>query len=187
MLAHRLLSFILSGVFLMLMSCQQKPTKVMEESVDVFEPRTVLIDTRDSLQFQSYHIQGSVNLNSFDFLILKNAKTQKRILDPDLNQIIERLARRGVAPDRRVILLSENANDLENKKWRWLLKNLEVDNVQMMSLSDFKKKNTRNSFAEPERQMPWLLQTSEVLQQELILKKAPVCFVNWSDKKCDRF
>ena len=97
MLAHRLLSFILSGVFLMLMSCQQKPTKVMEESVDVFEPRTVLIDTRDSLQFQSYHIQGSVNLNSFDFLILKNAKTQKRILDPDLNQIIERLPRSDAA------------------------------------------------------------------------------------------
>ena len=84
MLAHRLLSFILSGVFLMLMSCQQKPTKVMEESVDVFEPRTVLIDTRDSLQFQSYHIQGSVNLNSFDFLILKNLHYFVNLLNNNL-------------------------------------------------------------------------------------------------------
>lgn len=166
------------------MGCQAQPTKVIEESVDVFADRTVLVDTRDAFLYQSFHISGSVNLNSSEFIVLKNPKTKKRIFDPDLAQTIERLARRGISPDRHVILISERADDIENKKWRWLLNGLEIEDVTLISMDDFKKKFKMKSYAEAARQEPWVLKMSENLQKELILKKAQSCFVNWSEKNC---
>ena len=62
-------------LFLLIFSCQQKMTKAIEESADVFAPRTVLIDTRSALDFQSFHIKGSSNLLVEDFLILKSDRT----------------------------------------------------------------------------------------------------------------
>ncbi len=177
----------LIGLFsiLFFVGCVQKPTKSIEESVNVYAENTVLVDTRSAFEFASYHIQGSVNLNTADFLILKDTRKKTRMLDPDLSQTIERLAKRGISPNKRVILLSENS-DIESKKWSWLLKNLEVENIQLMTMKDFKKNQANRRFAEPASEPVWVLKSSEDLQKEFIFKKAKDCFVNWSDKKCGR-
>ncbi|MBC7458496.1 MAG: hypothetical protein H7235_09470 [Bdellovibrionaceae bacterium] len=178
------MKIICALLFILFAGCQQKPTQVMEESVNVFAENTVLVDTRGSFEFASYHITGTVSLISDDFLILKNPLTRKRIFDPDLTQTIERLAHKGISPRKRVILLSNQAQSDENKKWQWLFKNIEIEDVTLMSIDQFKKMYPNRQFGEPDRVSVWSLQTSDELQIEFIFKKAPDCFVKWSEKKC---
>ena len=88
--------------------------------------------------------------------------------------------------NKRVILLSTKSSSDENKKWQWLLRNLEVENVRLMSVDEFRKAHPNRSFAEPNREPVWTLQISEDLQKEFIIKKAPDCFVKWSEAKCNK-
>ncbi|MFZ3231649.1 MAG: rhodanese-like domain-containing protein [Pseudobdellovibrio sp.] len=166
------------------LSCQQKPTKSIQETTNIFKPDTTVVDTRSSFLYTSFHITGSVNLSVADFLILKNPKTKTRILDPDLNQIIERLAKKGISPDRKIVLLSTEKDSIENKKWKWLLKNLEVDDVELSSVDDFNKAHKNARFAEPPRGDVWTLKISDELKNEFIIKKGKDCFVNWNEKLC---
>ena len=166
--------------------CQQKPTKSIEEVTNVFKAETVLIDTRSAFLFNSSHIKGSVNLESRDFLILKNPRLKKRIFDPDLKQVIERLAKKGIHPSKKVLLLGDLKRSEENKKWLWLLKNLEIESTETMSIDDFRKEFKNARYAEPSTAEPWNLKISEELQNEFIYRKAPDCFVIWSQKKCEK-
>lgn len=171
----------------MVFSCQQKPTKVVEESANVFDQQIVLIDTRKPLDYESFHVEGSYNLWWEDFVILQNpgsrAKNKKRIFDPDLRQTIERLAKKGVSPNRKIYLIGSTPDSVENKKWRWLLSYLEVTNVQPHSVKEISKTKT-GRFAEAKSVAPWVLKASEEYQNEFIIKKAPQCFVQWSDRIC---
>lgn len=166
--------------------CQQKPTKSIEEtSNSIFKVQTVLVDTRTAFLFQSFHIPGSVNLVTSDFIILKDPRTKKYILDPDLNQTIERLARKGVSPDRHIVLLSTEKNSVENKKWNWLLRNLNFEDIEMSSVDEFNLKHKNARYAEPSRADVWTIKLSEPLQNEFVIKKGVSCFVGWSDKTCN--
>lgn len=179
-----IMKFVCLFVLLIVVGCQNSPTKVLEENVNVFGNNTVLVDTRSAFNFVSFHVPGSVNLNTSDYLILKNPKTSLRILDPDIQQTIERLAKRGINPNKRVILLSDSTESVESKKWRWLLRNIEVESVNLMTIAEFKKEYKARPFAEPKSESSWTLNTSEDLQKEFIIKKSKDCFVNWSDKIC---
>ncbi|AZZ37105.1 hypothetical protein CIK05_09975 [Bdellovibrio sp. qaytius] len=180
----KILSTVL--VLMTLWACQQKPTKVLDESANVFEKKAVLIDTRNPFEYESFHIEGSQNLWSEDFLVLTNPKKKTRMLDPDLAQTVERLASRGIHPDKTIILINDKADAIENKKWKWLLSYLEIENIEVKSLNDFKKsaKGQNNRFAKPEAQKPWKLLTSEDFQKDLVAKKAPHCFIKWEAKVC---
>lgn len=160
----------------------------MEESVDAFNKQTVLVDTRTAFKYASYHIEGSVNLETASYLIIKNPKKNDRQMDNDLAQTIERLARRGIAPNKFIILLNDKATDIENKKWEWLLNRLEISQVQLISIEDFKRQLSSHRrvdrFATPSAVDPWKLKMSPEMQNELILKKSHDCFVNWSENKC---
>jgi 3-mercaptopyruvate sulfurtransferase SseA len=172
--------FVLLALTIWVASCKQAPTRIEEESVNNYNKNVVLVDTRPAFEFAIYHIPGSVNLNSVDFLILKNSKTKKRIIDPDLSQTVERLARRGISPLKRIILLADKSNSEENKKWNWLLVQLGVQDVVVLPIENYKKMN-KNLVpqADAEAAPVWSLQN-----QELILKNADLCFVTWSDKNC---
>lgn len=180
--------FFLGVLQFVVLACQQKPTRVLEESSNPYAMDTVLVDTRSAFQYASYHIEGSINLESASYLILKDTRAKTRKLDPDMAQIIERLARRGLSPNKKVILLSTKASDIENKKWNWLLKNLEINDVRLSSLEDFKKelvlKKLHDRFMTPSSAEPWTLHLSSEMQEELIYKKSDQCFVSWSDSKC---
>lgn len=179
---------ILSLVFFMMTmwACQQKPTKVLDESAQVYEKKAVLIDTRNPFQYESFHIEGSQNLWSEDFLVLTNPKKKTRMLDPDLAQTVERLASKGIHPDKTIILLNDKADAIENKKWKWLLSYLEIKSIETKSINDLKKsiKGQNNRFANPEPQKPWKLLTSEDFQKDLVLRKAPRCFLKWEAQNC---
>lgn len=178
------ISFLLS--FFLVLSCQQKPTKVIEESAQVFKKNTVLIDTRSPLQYESFHIEGAQNLWWEDFVLLTNVKSKKRNFDPDLQQTIRRLALKGIHPDVTVYLINDQSSSLENKKWKWLLSYLDVRNVELKSLADLRKSKSGsiNRFAQAEPQTEWTLKTSEDFQKDLVEKKIPRCFIKWDEKNC---
>ncbi len=173
-------------VLMTMVACKQAPTRVLDESAQVFEKKAVLIDTRNPFQYESFHIEGSQNLWSEDFLVLTNPKKKTRMLDPDLAQTVERLALKGIHPDKTIILLNDKADSVENKKWKWLLSYLEIKSIETRSLNDLKKsiKGQNNRFAQPEAQKPWKLLTSEDFQKDLVYKKAPKCFLKWEPQLC---
>lgn len=167
-------------IFGVLLSCQSPPTKITGETVADTAPIRVLVDTRTHLQYETFHLSGSVHLNSSDFLILRNPAAKERIMDPDIPQIVERLARRGVSPEREIVLISDRQDSVENKKWNWLLLQLNVKNVIMMSLDGYRQANkNRVPQPNPERAAIW-----SVDRPQLILKQSKYCFVNWSDSLC---
>lgn len=160
--------------------CQSKPTKVTEESGNRDSQNQVLVDTRTALEYESFHISGSGHLRSDDFLVLQNPKTKKRILDPDIEQIVERLARRGISPNREIVLLSDRADSVENKKWNWLLLQLGVKNVVMMSLPIYRDIHKNRPPQSPAERAPvWTIE-----RPQLIKAQAQQCFVAWSDEHC---
>lgn len=160
--------------------CQQAPTTALEESVDVFAARTVLVDTRSALDFNSFNIKGSTNLLVDDFVVLQNPlakpKNQKRYFDSNLKNMIERLARRGIHPSKKIILIGSKKDSIENKKWKWMMNSLEISEVSLYSLDQVRKIRHGN-FAEIEAEQPWELKLSEAEQKEFILSKAQKCFV----------
>jgi hypothetical protein len=159
--------------------CAQAPTKV-ENSVGGEPVGTVLADTRSHLEYTTYHVKGSVHLSSSDFLILKDARSKTRVLDPDLAQTVERLANKGISPLKTVVLVSETADAVENKKWNWLLRQLGVNDVNMISLAQFRVINSHlRPMPEPKRMPVW-----EIKNPKLILDNADKCFVNWSEETC---
>lgn len=161
----------------LLFACQATPTVVTESVVNSAIEVPVLVDTRSAFDFAGFHIAGSVNLNSGDFLILKDPKAGRRVFDPDLEQTIERLAKRGVSPLKPVILLGEM---VENRKWNWLLKRLEIKNIEAMSLEEYRaRRKTLVPQATPESVPVW-----PVKNTLMIIKESEQCFVTWNEKMC---
>ncbi|MGZ3725335.1 MAG: rhodanese-like domain-containing protein [Pseudobdellovibrio sp.] len=168
-------AFLLASL-LILDGCKSAPTKLKEE-VGGAADNTVLADTRSAFEFSTYHVSGSVSLNSEDFLILKNANDKSRKLDPDTDQIIERLARRGISPLKKVVLIAAKKDSPEAKKWEWLLRKLNVINLETTSLNDYIKNNKPlRPKPDPERTDVWMVENAPKL-----LEKSDACFVNWSE------
>ena len=167
-------------MFFFLGACQMAPTKIKTEVGGPAES-TVLVDTRSSLEFSTYHVSGSVHLNTSDFLILKNANTQQRQFDPDLEQTIERLAKRGISPQKKIILISNKKDSEENQKWNWLLNKVQVTKVELTSLDEYIKANAPiRPKPQPERNEAW-----PVENKSEILKQAATCFLNWNSSLCN--
>lgn len=179
-----MLKIIAFGFLILFVGCQNKPTKVLEETVNVFAKDKVMVDTRSAFEYASFHIEGSVNLNTSDFLILKDPRKKTYIMDPDLTQTIERLAKRGISPEKKIYLIGNTADSFENKKWQWLLKSLEVEDVVLVEFAEFRKDFKNGRYAQAKAERPWYLKTSEEFQKEFIVKKSKDCFVKWSEKSC---
>ena len=172
---------------LVILSCQQKPTRISEESAQVFDARVVLIDTRSALNYESFHIEGSENLLVEDFLILQNPKSKIRIFDPDLAQTVERLAKKGIHPSKFIVLIGDKEDSIDNKKWKWLLSYLEISQIKTTSIDEVRKmKNPK--WKKADRMPSWKLLTSEDFQNDLIKNKIPRCFsvkiTKWDSKRC---
>jgi hypothetical protein len=175
-----ILKLFLALLTLGLSACQTKPTVIKQETINPFAPDTVMVDTRSAFEFAGFHVSGSVHLSTGDYLILKNAKTQTRVMDPDVEQTVERLAKRGLSPFKSVVLISDEADSIENKKWNWLLNQLDIKNVMRISLDDFRRQNKNLiPHADPEDSETW-----PIPNKALILQNADACFVNWSESDC---
>lgn len=182
----KIILLILSCGFIFF-GCQQKPTRALEESVNVFNRPILLLDTRRSLDYVSYHVSGANNVWWADFASIdpktQNSRKRRYVFDRDLAPMIERLANRGVSPEKTVYLIGYKQDSTENKRWAWLLKLLEVGDVKMISMDDARKK-FGGRLADPDSEKPWTLKTSLEFQYEFIINRAPDCFLNFIDTKC---
>lgn len=173
--------------FLFLVACQQKPTRAIEESVNVFDRPIVLLDTRRSLDYASFHVSGSKDLWWQDFVTLDqktaNSRKRKYFFEKDLVPLVERLANRGVSPLKTVYLIGYKQDSTENKRWAWLLKLLEVQDIKLISQDEARKKFPGHR-ADPTVEKPWTLKTSIEFQYEFIINKAQDCFLSFDDLKC---
>lgn len=174
-----MLKISLITIFSVLSACQMAPTKIKNE-VGGIAASVVLVDTRSQLDFTGYHVPGSVHLRSDDFIILKNPATRLRQFDSDLEQTVERLAKRGISPNKKIILIGSSQMSDENKKWQWLLNQLQVSDISLVSLQDYIKANTPIvPKPQPDRAETWPIQNKDA-----ILKQAAQCFVAWTDDIC---
>lgn len=164
-----------------LLGCKQAPTKITEEvGGKPVDEKLVIIDTRSELDYSSYHLSGSVHLNTKDFLVIKNPAAKTKRLDPDMLQNIERLAKKGVSPAKNLLLITDDIESVEIKKWKWFLKRLGFSNIQRSTLDEYRKKNpVRAPQPEPPREEVWSVPNSD-----LILIEAEYCFVTWTEKNC---
>ena len=172
--------------FLFLCSCQQAPTKAITETVNPLKQDFVLLDTRTALEFESFSVSGSAHIWWEDFLVRSEGvqkKSSSKYRIDNLEKIIERLASRGVSPTKVIILVGARADAIENLKWNWLLKSLEIRNIKMLSL-DQAKSQFAGRRGRPESQSPWKLSQSEDFQNEFILSYSQSCFIKFSAQDC---
>lgn len=165
---------------LLFCGCQSAPTKLKEEVGALAEDNVVLVDTRTALEYSTYHVSGSVHLSSQDFLILNNVAKKTRMLDPDLEQVVERLARRGISPLKKIKLLADKKDSIELKKWQWLLQQLSVLQVEIYGLQDYIEVNRPlRPKPEPQRAEVWIVEN-----KKNILEKSKFCFVSFDVINC---
>ncbi len=176
-----ILKYISGLLALLMLGCQLGPTKLKQEVGGNLDLDRVLIDIRSSLDYETYHVSASVHLQTQDFLILKTTTPKTYQLDPDIAQIIERLARRGVFPDKKILLVSKDENSEEIKKWTWLLNQLNFKKIESISLKKYILNNKPlRPRPEPKRSEVWTVNT-----KENILKNSDNCFVNWVEETCN--
>lgn len=149
---------IVCTIFLLLVfcACQTAPTKIKNEIGGPSELDIIYADTRSELDFVGFRIPGSVHLDTEDFLILVDARSKRRILDPDIGQIIERLAKKGISPNKNIILVEATGNSESAKKWKWLLSKLNILKIEIQQFDEIIKNNKPlRPKAEPNRESAW--------------------------------
>lgn len=167
--------FLISAL---LLSCKSAPTIMTNEVAAEGPQNEIVLDVRSSLNKAGFAVPGSASFESSDFLILKPGAASKRILDPDQTQIIERLARKGLHPLKKVTIVYQDLT--EAKKWKWLLSEASFTDIKLISFDEYFRKNAPlRPKAAPERVEVWLHQFSPEFP-----KKSESCFVTWSEEKC---
>lgn len=134
--------------FLLLLGCQQRPTRVFEsktieaeaakasqliKSVKLTES-SVFLDVRPAYEYGLQRLPKSVRLNPEDFFE-KSGKLKK-----DLSKGERFLAALGLSPDVPVVVIGLGSRDnFYEFKWAWLLSYLGFTDVQAVSIEYFKK------------------------------------------------
>ncbi len=137
------------GLFGMVVStivgCTIEPTKITEtktvqtnfqEIRTQLTQNTVILDTRDAVEFYASKVPGSILVEWKDFSVrLENANG---LLDPDPLNITRRLALWGIGADTSVIVLGKKL-DPKFGRVAWMLKEMGVANVKTFNFDLFKR------------------------------------------------
>ncbi|MBL7543984.1 MAG: hypothetical protein JNL11_09215 [Bdellovibrionaceae bacterium] len=164
---------VLKSVFLILAvvifnACQVKPTHVTEKKAvqaNIQELRTklnkntVILDTRDAVEFYVSKVPGSILVEWKDFSM--NIPSAEGVLDNDPLNITRRLALWGISPESEVIVLGkvfEKDQTQPGKFGRvaWMLKEMGVTNVKTFNYDLFKREVFGLNEALPENKDFWM-------------------------------
>lgn len=129
----------------LVLGCTIQPTKVTEtKSVQTnfqeirtqLNQNTVILDTRDAVEFYVNKVPGSILVEWKDFSVtLENAEG---VLDTDPLNITRRLALWGIGPESHVIVLGKKS-DPKYGRVAWMLKEMGVVNVKTFNFELFKR------------------------------------------------
>ncbi|MCB0413237.1 MAG: hypothetical protein KDD50_02825 [Bdellovibrionales bacterium] len=138
-------------LILVLSGCQTKPTLVYEsrqfaeirlmvegtKKPLVIGENTKVIDVRSPFHYSLYHVPHSINLSWQEFANTKNHRFRS-----DREDVARRLARLGIAPNKRVVILDQGQQGHgEAGRLALTLYDLGIRDVQIAALSYFPKKN----------------------------------------------
>jgi thiosulfate/3-mercaptopyruvate sulfurtransferase len=166
-------AFACASVFL-LFSCAVKPTAVKEtperknqapnsEPTAVqITPDTVIVDARPAFEYSTGHVPKSFPLQWTDFT--EPVAAQKGVLQADLFAIARRLARIGIQPSTKVVVLGAGLKGGgEEGRVAWMLNYLGVRDARFAEQSIFKGHLTTVE-TEPYLNVPmWKPQPNELL------------------------
>lgn len=127
-------------------SCQVSPTRVYESNspkaknqVELqIDEKTIFVDARPAFEYSVSHLNGAIPLRPEDF-------TQREapflgLLDLDLFSLTRHLARLGIAPDSKVVVVGRGPEGKgEEGRVAWTLRYLGVNNTRYASMAYFTK------------------------------------------------
>ena len=176
-------------------SCKSLPlagsvpvTEVKSDFQNFKDDQVVYVDTRSALEYESFHIPGTVHLWWEDFLYSGSIKSNQKFFEPELKNLVRRLALKGVQPDKQLILIHNKNDSSELLRWVWLFKKIKIENVQIKTLEHLKQnsKGQNRRFQEPLAQETWndLKGWNQAEYQDKVLKLATKCFVSFQADSC---
>jgi thiosulfate/3-mercaptopyruvate sulfurtransferase len=145
-----------------MLGCTVKPTKVTEtKSVQTnfqeirtqLNQNTVILDTRDAVEFYASKVPGSVLVEWKDFSV--KLEFAEGVLDTDPLNITRRLALWGIGPDTQVIVLGKK-QDPKFGRVAWMLKEMGVVNVKTFNFDLFKREVFGLNETPPENKDIWM-------------------------------
>ncbi len=166
--------------------CANLPTLVKDEVVTPSKKEErLLVDVRSELKYSGHHISGSVSLRTESFILLKSSLNKLRNIDTDLDQTAERLSKKGITPERKVLILFDSESEIESKKWKWFFESAKFKSVDLQNIDEYRQQNpNRVPSEEPEAVPRWTLSDSV---KSYILKHAESCFIEWNHKLCSSY
>ncbi|MFS4461201.1 sulfurtransferase [Bdellovibrio sp. HCB2-146] len=157
---------------LLVISCQQKPTKVLsQETVQGGDQNTLdkfkkdnpaVLDVRSPFEFNLMHMPTAINVRWEDFS--QTDAHVRGLLQNDLFAIARRLSLIGIDPDRKVLVVGKGLRGQgEEGRVAWTLKVLGVKNVMTLNHDHFREANPRESNPPVENKPYWKPQVDESL------------------------
>lgn len=152
-----------------LAACQLVPTKIYETTDIsgssflereaqlplVVDENTVVLDARSVFDYSMAHVPQSHHLSWQDFTERGSAEPGQ--LKINLEKDIRRLARKGIAPDTRIVVVGKGKKGQgEEGRLAWTLLYLGIKNVQTASIDYFKKQLTTTESPQLKNQKNWL-------------------------------
>jgi thiosulfate/3-mercaptopyruvate sulfurtransferase len=146
------MKFLVTLFFLLLSSCQLKPTRVHESSDTraliegakkelVLDEGTIVVDARKPFDYTMAHIPSSLNLNWSDFSLGKGSEAGKLKTSKELHNESRRLALKGIRPESKVVVVGYGPKGKgEEGRLAWTLYYLGIKNIQVASVDYFRKK-----------------------------------------------
>ena len=161
---------LLSALFVI--SCQQKPTKVLSQeavqggdqtSLDRFKKdNPAVLDVRSPFEFNLMHMPTAINVRWEDFS--QTDAHVRGLLQNDLFAIARRLSLIGIDPDRKVLVVGKGLRGQgEEGRVAWTLKVLGVKNVMTLNHDHFREANPREANPPVENKPYWKPQVDETL------------------------
>jgi thiosulfate/3-mercaptopyruvate sulfurtransferase len=103
----------------------------------VMDEKTIVIDARPAFEYSVAHIPRAVNLNWSDFT--EPEPTSRGVLQKDTFAIARRLARLGIAPDTKVVVVGRGlSGEGEEGRLAWMLAYLGVKDVRFAGVDSLK-------------------------------------------------
>ncbi len=135
-------------------SCTLAPTRLQKSEV-ILEKKTLLpqqqdlifIDARPRLEYSMGHVPGSISLRWEDFSQTKDP--YRGLLDTDYFGLARMLARRGISPEKKVIILGRGpAGQGEDGRLAWTLMTLGIFDVEIHHANEWiMSPSTEESFS----------------------------------------
>ncbi|MCB0391891.1 MAG: hypothetical protein KDD58_11405 [Bdellovibrionales bacterium] len=116
----------------------------------VIDDSTFVIDARSQFDYSLSHIPQSISLQWDEFS--RPGAIHRGLLNEDLFKVTRRLARKGLGPETKVIVLGNGLQGAgEEARLTWTLLYIGIKNVQFAGLSYFQKAPMTNEQSPPKK------------------------------------